>query len=228
MMDEDFVLERVRQHPARRPSERPGPAAGARPAWRAGRASRHGPRWQRGERAAGRDARPSDGDGPPYDLRDPVIQIEREALKLAIQRPALCGPAFDALARTRSARRVHRRVRELIAGCGGAAGGRRRPGVGRAAAGRRARTTGRARSSPSWRWSRSGAPGRRGARRPVRRRGAGPGRGAGRQPADRRGQVAAAAPQPGGRSRPSTTGCSAIWWRWNSAARCCGPAAGAL
>ena len=35
--------------------------------------------------------------GPPYDLSDPVVQVEREVLKLAVQRPALCGPEFDAL-----------------------------------------------------------------------------------------------------------------------------------
>ena len=29
------------------------------------------------------------------DPRDPTLQVEREALKLAIQRPALLGPAFD-------------------------------------------------------------------------------------------------------------------------------------
>src|SRR5262249_3281552 len=53
---------------------------------------------------AGRDGRPGDarGDTGPgeqvrYDLGDPVIQVEREALKLAVQRPALCGPAFDVL-----------------------------------------------------------------------------------------------------------------------------------
>ncbi|MFL6239165.1 MAG: DNA primase [Actinomycetes bacterium] len=34
---------------------------------------------------------------PPADTRDPVVQIEREAVKLAIQRPGLVGPVFDAI-----------------------------------------------------------------------------------------------------------------------------------
>ena len=43
--------------------------------------------------------------GQPYDLADPVVLVEREVLKLAVQRPALCGPEFDALgALTRSPR----------------------------------------------------------------------------------------------------------------------------
>src|SRR6202042_2925731 len=32
-----------------------------------------------------------------YDPRDPVVRVEREALKLAVQRPGLCGPGFAAL-----------------------------------------------------------------------------------------------------------------------------------
>ena len=56
---------------------------------------------------------------PPYDLGDPVIQVEREALKLAIQRPALCGPAFDAIDPAAFTAPRHAAVRELIAACGG-------------------------------------------------------------------------------------------------------------
>ena len=40
----------------------------------------------------------------PYDLADPVVQLERQVLQLAVQRPGLCGPEFDAL----GAGRVHR------------------------------------------------------------------------------------------------------------------------
>jgi DNA primase len=57
-----------------------------------------------------------------YDLDDPVIQAEREALKLAIQRPALCGPAFDVLGPAAFTAQPHTAVRELIEGCGGARG----------------------------------------------------------------------------------------------------------
>jgi DNA primase len=56
-----------------------------------------------------------------------VIQLEREVLKLAVQRPALCGPAFDALGTDSFTAPVHASVVGLIARCGGAgnaAGGR--------------------------------------------------------------------------------------------------------
>jgi DNA primase len=56
-----------------------------------------------------------------YDPRDPVINLERQALKLAIQRPALLGPAFDAVSPDWFTAPAHRAVRELIADCGGVA-----------------------------------------------------------------------------------------------------------
>lgn len=51
-----------------------------------------------------------------------MIQVEREALKLAIQRPALCGPAFDAIDQAAFTAAQHTEVRELIAVCGGTGG----------------------------------------------------------------------------------------------------------
>jgi len=45
--------------------------------------------------------------------------VEREALKLAVQRPALCGPAFDALGAGCFTAPVHAAVFGLIAECGG-------------------------------------------------------------------------------------------------------------
>jgi DNA primase len=56
-----------------------------------------------------------------YDPNDPVVNLERQALKLAVQRPALCGPAFDSLAPEIFSVPVHRSVRSLIADCGGVA-----------------------------------------------------------------------------------------------------------
>ena len=74
-------------------------------------------------------ARPTERADPlRYDLRDPVIQIEREALKLAVQRPALCGPVFDELGVAAFTAPPHAAVFDVIAACGGA---------GRAAAGGR-------------------------------------------------------------------------------------------
>jgi DNA primase len=125
MMDEDFVLARVR---AQAP---PGP--GSR---RSGRPAADG----RGNtsQAPGRSGQPQRGAGRPepgrdngavardtefrYNMSDPVIQLEREALKLAVQRPALCGPAFDVLGAGCFTAPVHASVFGLIAQCGGAGG----------------------------------------------------------------------------------------------------------
>jgi DNA primase len=106
LMDERFVMERVRQHagpaasagPQRR--GRPEPAGGSVPAPRSAGAQPHG--------------------AAPYDRRDPVTQIEREALKLAVQRPALCGPVFDALGAGCFTAPVHAAAFEIVARCGGA------------------------------------------------------------------------------------------------------------
>ena len=65
-----------------------------------------------------------------------MIQVEREALKLAVQRPALCGPAFDALGPAAFTAPPHAAVRDLIAACGGTGRRGQRAGVGGAAAGR--------------------------------------------------------------------------------------------
>jgi DNA primase len=106
LMDERFVLARVRQH-----------ATGTR-GGRDGRVRSANPR-------AAVDAngqRPPDGDrGRPYDKADPVLRVEREALKLAVQWPALCGPEFDALGETAFGVPVHGAVFGLIAGRGGVA-----------------------------------------------------------------------------------------------------------
>jgi DNA primase len=121
ILDEAFVVERVRMH--------------------AGSADRSGSRG-RGGRVLGRqDAgpakahpQPGSGAGPApdttgvplseresYDERDPVVSVERQALKLAVQRPALCGPAFDALSPAVFTVPAHAAVSELIAASGGVA-----------------------------------------------------------------------------------------------------------
>jgi len=82
-----------------------------------------------GQGGAGRNSSAVPAQGRPrdqeerYDPRDPVVQVEREALKLAVQRPALCGPSFDALGAGCFTAPVHAAVFELIAGCGGTSGG---------------------------------------------------------------------------------------------------------
>jgi DNA primase len=135
MMDEDFVLSRVRAYAQRASAARgPGRAAGAGPGRGAGGGRNgHGPgpgpqrdARQRGQGDSGR-SEPGQTPGEPgqrapefrYDAGDPVTQLEREALKLAIQRPALSGPVFDALGAESFAVPVHNAVYELIEGCGG-------------------------------------------------------------------------------------------------------------
>lgn len=56
---------------------------------------------------------------PLYDPRDPDVQLERETLKLAVQRPAVMGPAFDALPSAVFDVPEHSAVREVIAALGG-------------------------------------------------------------------------------------------------------------
>jgi DNA primase len=67
----------------------------------------------------GQAGREPGADASRYDLGDPVVQVEREALKLAIQRPALCGPAFDGIDPEAFTVPQHVAIRDLIAACGG-------------------------------------------------------------------------------------------------------------
>jgi DNA primase len=53
---------------------------------------------------------------------DPRSLVEREALKLAVQEPALAGPLFDAVDETVYAHPTHVSIRLAIAAAGGAAG----------------------------------------------------------------------------------------------------------
>jgi DNA primase len=82
------------------------------------------------QRAGGarRTARPEQrrdtGNGHPYDLGDPLVLLERQVLQLAVQRPGLCGPEFDALGVDAFSAPVHQAVFTLIAACGGTAGAR--------------------------------------------------------------------------------------------------------
>jgi DNA primase len=96
MMDEGFVLGRIRAH------------AGET---RRGRPPRNGD-------SSNRPFGKNDSENP-YDPNDPVVRVEREALKLAIQRPALCGPEFDALGADAFAGPQHRAAFALIASAGG-------------------------------------------------------------------------------------------------------------
>ena len=94
-LDEQFVLRRVREHAGRRRDSR-------RP-------------------AAAPEAPRTPPPAPAYDPNDPIVRVERETLKLAVQRPALLGPAFDALPADALVVPGHAAVRELIAELGGTA-----------------------------------------------------------------------------------------------------------
>ncbi len=148
LMDERFVLARVRehgggaaeQHPGRRDNNRRdnnrrdghrdnGPRDNGR---RDGRDSGHPGNGRPGTATISHDA-PRNGNGQggqggpggqgtadtSYDPSDPVVQIEREALKLAVQRPGLCGPEFDALGPEAFTVGAHAAVFRLIAEAGG-------------------------------------------------------------------------------------------------------------
>jgi DNA primase len=107
LMDERFVLARIKAH-----------AGAAR--------SGKGPRRRDEEPQTGNGHHGPFGKNIPedrYDPDDPVVQLERQALQLAVQRPALCGPEFDALGAEAFTVPVHRAVYTLIAGCGGTAAG---------------------------------------------------------------------------------------------------------
>jgi DNA primase len=122
MMDESFVLERVLgrggQPEARGSAPVRGGGVPASPG--AGPGSAHA------RAGAGAGPGPAGANGPVplgsgYDEHDPVVNVERQALKLAIQRPALCGPGFDTLPPTAFTVPAHAAVCELIAANGGVA-----------------------------------------------------------------------------------------------------------
>lgn len=65
----------------------------------------------------------ADGNGRRANPSDPAVQVEREALKIAVQRPALVGPAFDSLEREVFTVPAYAAVQAAVAGAGGAATG---------------------------------------------------------------------------------------------------------
>jgi DNA primase len=108
LMDEEFVMARVRAHAGdtRTAAKRATHAAQAQETGN----GNHGPFGQK-------------NNDQPYDLADPVVQLERQVLQLAVQRPGLCGPEFDALGADAFTVPAHRAVFTLIAECGGTAAG---------------------------------------------------------------------------------------------------------
>jgi DNA primase len=118
IMDEEFVLRRVRAHGARANGGQPNGGGPVRGGVRGGGVT--GVTGMAGGAGRG-SARPGDGRDA-YDLSDPAIQIERETLKLAVQRPAILGPGFDALPADVFTAPRHQAVRAVIAAAGGVTG----------------------------------------------------------------------------------------------------------
>ncbi|MFI7045555.1 DNA primase [Streptosporangium sandarakinum] len=73
--------------------------------------------------SADRQQRPQRPAGPRKvaDLTDPGVRTEAEVLKLAVQRPALLGPGFDAIGAEAFTLPEHAALHRLITGAGGAA-----------------------------------------------------------------------------------------------------------
>ena len=134
MMNEQFVLDRVRAHagPAG-PAPGRGRVSGAQPGQsgqfrQPGRPGQFEPAGRPGQPQPDQAADTPGQNGhrqadqvrlARYDESDPVVNVERQALKLAMQRPALCGPAFDQLPASVFTVPAHAAVRDLIAACGG-------------------------------------------------------------------------------------------------------------
>jgi DNA primase len=118
LMDERFVLSRVRTHAGDTGAQRRRGTQNRAQENRGRQAASFG---QNGGGSADGGSRANGGQ--PYDPSDPVVMVEREALKLAVQRPGLCGPEFDALGADAFTVPVHGAVFTLLAACGGTAGG---------------------------------------------------------------------------------------------------------
>ncbi|MFF4248310.1 DNA primase [Streptomyces sp. NPDC001822] len=106
ILDQEFVVHRVNQLAqwARGRGER-GPAPGNQP---------------RGGAPQHRIQAPTAPSGPALNLRSPAHRTERELLKLALQKPALVSPAFDAYGVDEFTAPPYAAVRQCIAEAGGA------------------------------------------------------------------------------------------------------------
>ncbi|MCX4772731.1 DNA primase [Streptomyces sp. NBC_01260] len=109
ILDQEYVVHRVNQLAqwARGRGDQRGPARSS---------SRGGAQHQQAQAPAG----PSGPSGPALNLRSPAHRTERELLKLALQKPALVSPAFDAYGTDEFTAPPYAAVRECIAEVGGA------------------------------------------------------------------------------------------------------------
>ncbi|MFJ7081931.1 DNA primase [Streptomyces griseus] len=111
ILDQEFVVRRVAQL-ARWARDKGGDGGGPQ-------GGRGGPRAPRG--GAPQPAAPAPGfSGPALNLRSPAHRTERELLKLALQKPALVSPAFDAYGVDEFTAPPYAAVRRCIEEAGGA------------------------------------------------------------------------------------------------------------
>ncbi|MEV0375413.1 DNA primase [Streptomyces sp. NPDC050636] len=119
ILDTQFVVKRVSQL-ARWARER-GRDGGAADGSAQGRQQRRGPA------TAAVQERPAPGQprhgGPALNLRSPAHRVERELLKLALQRPDLVSPAFDAYGADEFTAPPYATVRQCIEDAGGTTAG---------------------------------------------------------------------------------------------------------
>ena len=119
-MDERYILDRVRRAADAAKGARGSRSRSDDPSGVAGAAGQ--------PRAAGRAERAAAGRS--HDRGDPVLRVEREALKLAVQWPAITGPEFDVLGPAAFTAPAHAAVFGLTVACGGVgAAGRARDWV---------------------------------------------------------------------------------------------------
>ncbi|NEB36495.1 DNA primase [Streptomyces sp. SID14515] len=113
ILDQEFVVRRVAQL-ARWARDKGGDGERGGP-----QGARGGPRATRG--GAPQQAAPAPGfSGPALNLRSPAHRTERELLKLALQKPALVSPAFDAYGVDEFTAPPYAAVRRCIEEAGGA------------------------------------------------------------------------------------------------------------
>ena len=115
--DERYILDRVRRAAGAMKATRGAPTrsgAGSQAPEANGQRRANASQGQAGQHPAGQDRA-----APPYDRADPVLRVEREALKLAVQWPGLTGPEFDTLGPAAFSVPAHAAVFGLVASCGG-------------------------------------------------------------------------------------------------------------
>ncbi len=78
---------------------------------------------QRIQHIIGRQKAPGQNRAPRQEAADPAVRLEAEALKLAVQRPALLGPEFDALGPQAFTLPEHVALYEAVVAAGGTASG---------------------------------------------------------------------------------------------------------